>query len=335
METTYIAAATCGAITVLVEPMIIPLLRKTAIDVPGPRSSHAVPTPRGGGAPIALGLLAAAAFIHPAVGAVFAIAVGAFGFVGFTEDIRGLTVRTRLGLQVAGSITVTALLVRHAAMAPFALAITALAITVWIVGYVNAFNFMDGVNGISGAHAIVGGLAYALLGLWLPSEFLTTAGIAVAAGALAFLPWNIPRARVFLGDAGSYALGAALAVLAAYALLHGIPLEAAVAPLGLYLADTTWTLLRRIRAGKSWHNHRTHVYQRWCDRGWSHVRVTTTTAAATALLVMLGTGSLTGSHDLRILADLSGACLLALYLASPALLNATAARPAETQPELG
>ena len=64
---------------------------------------------------------------------------------------------------------------------------------------------MDGVNGISGGHALVGGIAYALLGLWLSNEFLAMAGTTVAAGALAFLPWNVPRARVFLGDAGSYA----------------------------------------------------------------------------------------------------------------------------------
>ncbi len=237
-------------------------------------------------------------------------------------------------MQVVGSMVVATLLVRHLGIPPLALTVTALAITVWIVGFVNAFNFMDGVNGISGGHALVGGIAYALLGLWLSNEFLAMAGTTVAAGALAFLPWNVPRARVFLGDAGSYTLGAALAVLAAYALLHGIPPEAAIAPLALYLADTTWTLLRRARARESWHNHRTHVYQRWCDRGWSHVRVSMTTATATSLLVMLGTGSLTGSRDLRILADLAGICLLFLYLASPALLDATAPQAHETQLEL-
>ena len=139
----------------------------------------------------------------------------------------------------------------------------------------NAFNFMDGVNGISGAHALIAGVVYALLGWWQHDGFLVPAGAAVAAGALAFLPWNAGQARVFLGDAGSYALGAALAVLAAYALVRGVPVEAVLGPLALYLADTAWTLQRRIRAGERWlEPHRTHIYQRWCDAGWSHQRVT-------------------------------------------------------------
>ena len=133
------------------------------------------------------------------------------------------------------------------------------------------------------------------LGWWRHDGFLVPVGAAVAVGALAFLPWNAGRARVFLGDAGSYALGAALAMLAAYAVVHGIPAEAALGPLALYLADTAWTLQRRIRAGERWlEAHRTHVYQQWCDAGWSHQRVTLAAAAGTFLLSLLGAASLTG-----------------------------------------
>ena len=90
---------------------------------------------------------------------------------------------------------------------PAVLAAGVIVVTVWMIGFVNAFNFMDGVNGISGAHAMIGGAAYACLGWLRPDPFLAAAGAAVAAGALAFLPWNAVRARVFLGDAGSYGLG--------------------------------------------------------------------------------------------------------------------------------
>jgi UDP-GlcNAc:undecaprenyl-phosphate/decaprenyl-phosphate GlcNAc-1-phosphate transferase len=148
----------------------------------------------------------------------------------------------------------------------------------------------------------------------------------VAAGALAFLPWNAVRARVFLGDAGSYGLGVALAVLAAYSVICGIPLEAALAPLALYLADTGWTLQRRIRAGERFlEAHRTHTYQRLCDVGWSHQRVTATTAAVTAALCLLGTASLTGHPALRAGADLAGLGLLAAYLRSPVIAGRTRA----------
>src|SRR5260370_72174 len=193
--------------------------------------------------------------------------------------------------------------------------------TVWITGFVNAFNFMDGVNGISGAHALIAGAVYAGLGWWRHDGFMVPAGAAVAASALAFLPWNAGRARVFLGDAGSYSLGAALATLAAYGVLAGIPAEAVLGPLALYIADTAWTLQRRIRAGERWlEPHRTHVYQRWCDAGWSHQRVTATAAATTVLLSLLGAASLAGDPALRAAADLAGAGVLLAYLRSPALL---------------
>jgi UDP-N-acetylmuramyl pentapeptide phosphotransferase/UDP-N-acetylglucosamine-1-phosphate transferase len=122
---------------------------------------------------------------------------------------------------------------------------------------------------------------------------------------------------------GSYTLGAAVAVLAAYAVLHHVPVEAAIGPLALYLADTAWTLQRRIRAGERWfEGHRTHIYQRWCDVGWSHQRVTVVSAAGTATLCLLGAVSLTGNPALRATADLAGAGLLAIYLGSPALMAA-------------
>jgi UDP-N-acetylmuramyl pentapeptide phosphotransferase/UDP-N-acetylglucosamine-1-phosphate transferase len=180
---------------------------------------------------------------------------------------------------------------------------------------------MDGVNGISGAHAAVGGVAYAWLGAWRGDSFLVAAGAAVAVGALAFLPWNAVRARVFLGDVGSYGLGAALAVLAACAVIAGLPPEAAAGPVALYLADTAWTLLRRIRSGHSvLEPHRAHAYQRLCVAGWSHQRVTTTTSAATALMCLLGAVSTTGQPAPRAAADAAAVAILAGYLRAPALL---------------
>jgi UDP-N-acetylmuramyl pentapeptide phosphotransferase/UDP-N-acetylglucosamine-1-phosphate transferase len=174
---------------------------------------------------------------------------------------------------------------------------------------------------------VVAGTAYAALGWWLHDGFLVPAGAAVAAGALAFLPWNAGRARVFLGDAGSYVLGAVLATLAACAVLQGAPAEAAGGPLVLYVADTTWTLQRRVRAGERWSEpHRSHVYQRWCDAGWSHQRVAATAAAVSALLGLLGAASLTGQPVLRCAADLAGACVVLAYLRSPSLLTSRAAR---------
>jgi UDP-GlcNAc:undecaprenyl-phosphate GlcNAc-1-phosphate transferase len=316
------AVGACGALVVVAEAVTIPLLRRAAIiDVPGHRSSHTIPTPRGGGLPIAAGLLLAAGLIGGANAAVFAFAVAAFGLLGFTEDLRGLTAGWRLIMQAMGGTMVAVVLVSGLTGPAAKLVLLVALCAAWITGFVNAFNFMDGVNGISGAHALIAGVVYAGLGWWRHDGFLVPAGAAVAVGALAFLPWNAGRARVFLGDAGSYVLGAALAILAADAVLAGIPVEAALGPLVLYIADTAWTLLRRIRAGERWlEAHRTHVYQRWCDAGWSHQRVTVTAAATTALLSLLGAATLAGDPALRAAADLAGAAVVVAYLRSPALL---------------
>ena len=326
--TNLLAVAACGMVVAAAEAVTIPLLRRAAIiDMPGHRSSHTVPTPRGGGIPIAAGLLVAAALIGGVIAVVFACAVAAFGLLGFAEDLRGLTAGRRLILQVTGSVLVAMVLVSGLAGSTARLVLLAAACAVWITAFVNAFNFMDGVNGISGAHALIAGVVYVLLGRWQHDGFLVPAGAAVAVSALAFLPWNAGQARVFLGDAGSYALGAALAVLAAYALVRRVPPEAVFGPLVLYLADTAWTLQRRIRAGERWlEPHRTHVYQRWCDAGWSHQRVTVTAAAVTVVLSLLGAASLTGDLPVRAVADLAGTAVVITYLRSPALLARRAAR---------
>jgi len=252
----------------------------------------------------------------------FGAAIGYFGALGLVEDLRGMTAIRRLILQCAGSAGIAALLVAPLRLSLIALAAATVVTALWVMGFVNAFNFMDGVNGISASHALIAGVAYACLGEWRQDSFLVATGLAVAAGSLAFLPWNAGRAHVFLGDVGSYALGAAIAVLAVGSVIRGLPLEAALGPLALYLTDTAWTLQRRIRSGDRWlEPHRTHTYQRWCDVGWSHQEVTLLTAASTVLLSLLGTLSLTGRPVLRLAADLAGLLLLGAYLRSPALFG--------------
>jgi len=317
------AVVACGSIVLVAEPPTVALLRRLAVlDVPGGRSSHAVPTPRGGGAPIAVGLLAAAA-VAPGrgdTGLAFALAVGFFGLVGLVDDLRGLPVAARLALQAAGAGAVATLLVMRLPWSAFAVVLAALAGMVWLAGFVNAFNFMDGVNGISAAHALVGGVTYACLAGWRHDGFGVAAGLALAAAAVAFLPWNAVRARVFLGDVGSYSIGAALAVLAVRLIMLGVPVEAVIGPVALYLADVAWTLQRRIRRGERWlEAHRTHVYQRWCDAGWSHQEVTLMTGALTVLLCLLGAAGVVGGTAARVPADLAGLGVLAVYLGSPAL----------------
>jgi UDP-GlcNAc:undecaprenyl-phosphate/decaprenyl-phosphate GlcNAc-1-phosphate transferase len=324
-----IAALACAAFVTLTEPLVILLLQRAAVlDVPTTRSSHTVPTPRGGGAPIVIALLAVAMLLHSRSAVALAIALTVFGAIGLADDLHGLPATKRLAFQGVGSLAAAFLLVQRPGTAALVMVPGTIAIALWLTGFVNAFNFMDGINGISGAHATIAGVVYAALGAWRHDTFLLGAGAAVAASALAFLPWNAVRARIFLGDVGSYGLGVALAVLAAYSVIHRVPPEAALAPLALYVADTGWTLQRRMRSGENWlEPHRSHAYQRLCDLGWSHQRVTITTAAASALLCLIGAASLTGNLALRAIADVVGVAVLALYLRSPMLLARAPALP--------
>jgi UDP-GlcNAc:undecaprenyl-phosphate/decaprenyl-phosphate GlcNAc-1-phosphate transferase len=316
-----VAALSCGLFVLVTEPVTIPVLRRIArIDLA--RSSRTGPAPRGGGAPIVAGLVIAALLTGLSAGLTFAAAVLAFAAIGLAVDLAGLCPRRRLVLQAAASLAVGWSLAGLLGLPAIAEVGLAVPLALWLAGYVHAFAFMDGINGISAAHALVGGAAFALVGALRPDSLLTAAGAAIAAGGCAFLPWNAGRARVVLGNVGRHGLGAALALLAAWAVLRGIPPEAALAPLATYLADTAWTLQRRIRAGEPWlAAHRTHVYQRLCAAGWSHQKVTVAATALTAVLSLLGAASLTPHPALRAAADLAGVALLAGYLHSPVLVR--------------
>src|SRR5262249_37079031 len=135
-------------------------------------------------------------------------------------------------------------------------------------------NFMDGVNGISAAQACVAGVGYALVGTVHHDPPLVAGGAVLAGAALGFAPFNVPRALVFLGDVGSYALGGAIGARALQPAMSGVGPGAVLAPVVLYLADTASTRARRVRAGERWYlPHRGHAYQRLVTAGWSHTAV--------------------------------------------------------------
>jgi len=304
------------AVAAAAQPVVIKVMRRRgSLDVPSERSSHDVPTPRGGGVAVVLGVLCGAALLdRSAVLGLLLLAVVAAAAVGMAEDLRGVAVGARFGLLCLAVVPVAVIAGRETSLLLVPL------VLVYALAVVNAVNFMDGVNGISAAQGLVGGIAYAVGGSLLEVPAITGVGLLVAAACLAFVPYNAPRARIFLGDVGSYGLGAALAGLSVAIWSAGASLEAAVAPLAVYLADTGTTLLRRVRAGDAWHlPHRTHCYQRLTDVGWTHTRVSVLvlgvsgTCAGLGALGTLGTG-------VRVAADLALAAVLAGYLLLPRLL---------------
>ena len=304
-------------VAVVVTGVAIPVLRRARVlDVPNQRSSHVDVTPRGGGVGVVAGVAAGVAFggTDRDVAVVLTGAAVA-ALVGLVDDLRGLGALTRLAVQVVLAAIVALLLLSGRDDAVVLLVVGGAAAAVWLVGCLNAFNFMDGINGISGLTALVAGGWYGWLGHDLSYDALQVAGLALAGAALGFLPWNAFRARVFLGDVGSYGLGFAIGGLAVVALLAGASWLQALAPLAIYLADTAWTLLDRVRRGETWHEaHREHVYQRLVVAGWSH-QVTALLVAGLALVVCL----LAGWAPLPA-ATLGGVVVVAGYLSLPRLV---------------
>src|SRR5690606_35962360 len=196
-------------------------LRLQLIDQPGERRSHRDATPRGGGIAIVLVLLVAMAVLAARAPArIPELALAAAGLVlvagiGWIDDHRPLPATLRLGVHVlAAGLLCTGLLLAGAGPLDVAAAFVA------AVVLTNVWNFMDGINGIAASQAVLVATAYALFAAQGPVFWL---GLALAAGASGFLPFNFPRARIFMGDVGSGALGYALAALLALSSLHADP----------------------------------------------------------------------------------------------------------------
>ena len=256
-------------------------LRGGLIDAPGERRSHAVPTPRGGGIGIAVVGLACLISLGAVVdrgwwwvAAGLLLVVGA----GWWDDHRPASPLLRLVLHaLAAGALATALVGWNApplqATAGFLL----------VVGLVNVWNFMDGINGLAASQG-----ALCALGLGLLSDgSAQMLAAATVAACLGFLPFNVPRARVFLGDVGSGAIGYLLAVLLACAVLDR-PASAwglLLLPASAFLVDAAMTLgWRALRRERWWTPHVQHLYQR-ASRRYGHVRVTLAYAVWTIAVI--------------------------------------------------
>lgn len=270
------------AVTLVTAPLVRRLLVATdVLDVPNARSSHDVPVARGGGIACALGvsagLVAAVALGHAVTWWLFA-AAGVLAVVGLADDLLSLSAVPRLAAQA----TCGAVMGWSLGSSPAAAAVG----VVVVVLAVNTTNFMDGINGISALTLTVWGLATTFAGARADSVPLTVLGAVTAGAALGFLPFNVPVARMFLGDSGSYLFGALVAAGCLLAWHESASMALVVAPLSLYLIDVLSTLVRRARArAPLMQAHRDHIYQRLLVRsGLPHVAVAGIVAGASALI---------------------------------------------------
>lgn len=280
------ATGACALLlTLAASPISIALLRRRQVmDLPNHRSSHDTPTVRGAGIAVLIATVFATAVWLPAtreLTGLLAVTV-ALGVLGGADDLSPVRAHVRLGAQFAMA-AVGVIAMGRGLSGGTAAALAGVGVLA-VVAYVNAFNFMDGINGISFATAAVTGGTLALLGLHHGDRLVAVAGTAVAAAAIGFAPFNVPVARAFLGDVGSYFIGGWLALVAVRAVAVGVNPVAVAIPFLLYFADTGLTILRRARAGERlFEAHREHVYQRLVRGGWSHLSTTAVVAAATAV----------------------------------------------------
>lgn len=268
-------------------------LHRRLIDQPGQRRSHTVPTPRGGGIAIVAAILVCiglpialwAPQHWPVVAAIVLVAA-----IGWIDDHRPLGAATRLAVHAlaAALVCVSVALASvtdagaGAAAPPGAFGtepalrwLLVLAAVVTIVWSINLHNFMDGIDGLLALQALFVFVVMAiLLGRYgAPAPAAAAAVMAAAVGG--FVPFNFPRAHIFMGDVGSGVLGLLVALLG---LAHlgqtaSAPVNVAIA-CSAFVVDASATLLSRMLRGRRWYSaHREHLYQWLVRSGRSHRRV--------------------------------------------------------------
>jgi UDP-N-acetylmuramyl pentapeptide phosphotransferase/UDP-N-acetylglucosamine-1-phosphate transferase len=296
------------------------LVARAILDRPVERSSHTTPVPRGAGLALVPALAAGALALSlagaapPGTMPIIVVAL-ALGLVSWCDDVRSLPIVARLAAHaVAVAIGLAAWqegAVFQGVLPPFVDRAAAGLLWLW---FINLYNFMDGIDGITGVETAALGIGTALVLMVAGASNDGTAFVAIAAAAVAlgFLRWNWHPAAIFLGDVGSVPLGFVLGWLLLLLAGRGLWAAALILPL-YYLADASITLARRIKRREPfWRAHREHFYQRALAGDGDHAAVARRIAAGNFVLVLLAMLSVAQPLTALGLAVLAVAALLAL-----------------------
>jgi UDP-N-acetylmuramyl pentapeptide phosphotransferase/UDP-N-acetylglucosamine-1-phosphate transferase len=297
------------------------LRHKAILDMPNHRSSHAVPTPRGGGlavTPLVLLMVGGVTIWFGDAGwprgLMLAAGVG-LAAICWMDDRHDLSARLRFGFQFIAVICGVTALGGPVLQGLVPVWLDHVFVVLAWVWFVNLFNFMDGIDGISGVEAgSIGAGVFVLSLLAFTPAFidLGVIGLGIVAIMLGFLIWNWHPAKLFLGDVGSIPLGYVLGWLLLEMAARGAWMPALIFP-AYYLFDATSTLLRRaLRGEKIWQAHRQHAYQVATARGMSHGVVSFLILLANLILIAIVCTPLPGAID-GVIARL-GLALIAVLL---------------------
>lgn len=261
------------ALTLLLLKITHKYALKHLIDTPNERSSHTTPTPRGGGIAVAISstaLLLTYSFSTSTINAeliCIALTCATLSILGYIDDHKPLSRRLRFGVTLAAFATSLAILPQSkltlgntALTNPWILYPLLLISCTWTL---NLFNFMDGIDGIAAIKSTTTLIGASLVLLGHSESQTAQLLLLLCAPALAFLYWNFPPAKIFLGDSGSYFWGGLLALLAIYTSTQTpLNLWCWAILLGTFITDSTWTLTTRILTKQQWNSpHRSHAYQ--------------------------------------------------------------------------
>lgn len=280
------------AITLVCSFCLVAVLRRYALlkgvmDTPNARSSHTVPTPRGGGVAIVVVFMAMLVILSVSGGlqdhhGLWALlgSGGLVAVVGFLDDHQHIAARWRLGGHFAAALWAMALLggippLLDGMWMQIPGAIWWLFGAVYLVWMLNLYNFMDGIDGIASIEAACVCFGACVL-YYVDGHFeLMLYPILLGAAVLGFLLWNWPPAKIFMGDAGSGFLGMTLGVLSLHAAWYNPSyFWGWVILLGVFIVDATFTLLHRLYRGeKIYEAHRSHAYQFASRQAGSHLPV--------------------------------------------------------------
>jgi glycosyltransferase WbpL len=296
-----------AVITCVLAAILTPLLAKWAhrrafLDIPNHRSSHVIATPRIGGVALVCAMVAGVA-LWQAIGmslgrdaAVVLVGAVAIAALGLADDVWSLSALVRLLVQ----FVIAAIVVQLVGPAPlpwfgqnswFPWCVSVL----WIVMMTNAYNFMDGIDGIAGAQALVAGIGWTTVALLGGLPDIAALSLMAAAASGGFLLHNWDPAKVFMGDAGSGFFGFLFAALPLLAPANPVYTWCALLLLWPFVFDTTLTLIRRAsRFENVLTAHRSHIYQRLVIAGCSHQHVTLVYAGLAIFgamaAILVGTG---------------------------------------------
>ena len=256
--------------------------RRQILDRPNERSSHVTPTPRGGGVAIVVLVTGAglwsmkeAGFSHTLIYLVCGLVIA---WLGWRDDVSSLSARVRFAVQgLVAAVSIYGLGYFKTVSIPLfgelQLGVVGVIITfLWIIGLTNAYNFMDGIDGIAGGVAFAGGLGWMMLASNMQNGFVFALALAIAASSLGFLAHNWHPAKIFMGDVASTFLGYTFAVLPLLSADQGgDALMLGTLLMWTFIMDAGVTFIRRaLKRENVLAAHRTHLYQRLVIGGYPH-----------------------------------------------------------------